>query len=434
MSPEAVETCQSVLGTAPGVMGARDGERAELGDGLSSDVRASRPRSTRSWRKDDDESATTRISSARPISRVASCAAAAAWRPVLRRSPPAVQRGACRRRRTSRPGSRSRRRPLRTALAVARAGQPLPPPCGRVCYHPCGSGCNHRRSRRGVSIHAVERLLGDRARARRAGRCALDAPPTENASSSSARDRAGSRPRSICTASATTSDPRCGARRGQDDDGGDPCVSPPAPRARGGDRARIEQMGVRIVLDHKVTDIPRGEAAGGFDAVFVAIGAHIGKKTAIPSRDAGKIRRDLVPRRRGEGDARGSAGVSRSTAVATRRWTRHASRRLGHEPHHLPPRSRHMPHAASEARRGDRGGREGPLASHHQVDRGDVVHGRGDGDRREREKPAATGSLRRSGRRARSSPSGQDADTGFLRLVPGIEVASDGVVKVRPDL
>lgn len=28
---------------------------------------------------------------------------------------------------------------------------------------------------------------------------------------------------------------------------------------------------------------------GGFDAVFIAIGAHIGKKTDIPAREAGKI-------------------------------------------------------------------------------------------------------------------------------------------------
>jgi len=35
----------------------------------------------------------------------------------------------------------------------------------------------------------------------------------------------------------------------------------------------IEAMGVKIVLNHKVEDLLAEEEAGGFDAVFVAIGA-----------------------------------------------------------------------------------------------------------------------------------------------------------------
>ena len=37
---------------------------------------------------------------------------------------------------------------------------------------------------------------------------------------------------------------------------------------------RIEAMGVRIVLGHKVEDVRAERRAGGFDAAFVAIGAH----------------------------------------------------------------------------------------------------------------------------------------------------------------
>jgi NADPH-dependent glutamate synthase beta subunit-like oxidoreductase len=36
---------------------------------------------------------------------------------------------------------------------------------------------------------------------------------------------------------------------------------------------RIEAMGFTIVLNHKVTDLLAEKAAGGFDAVFVAIGS-----------------------------------------------------------------------------------------------------------------------------------------------------------------
>jgi formate dehydrogenase beta subunit len=59
-------------------------------------------------------------------------------------------------------------------LALAQAGRyhdawlelvkenPLPAVHGRVCYHPCESSCNRASIDAPVSIHAVERFLGDR--------------------------------------------------------------------------------------------------------------------------------------------------------------------------------------------------------------------------------------------------------------------------------
>ena len=58
-------------------------------------------------------------------------------------------------------------------LSLAQAGQfqnawlklvednPFPAIAGRVCYHPCESNCNRADLDTGVSIHAVERFLGD---------------------------------------------------------------------------------------------------------------------------------------------------------------------------------------------------------------------------------------------------------------------------------
>ena len=46
---------------------------------------------------------------------------------------------------------------------------------------------------------------------------------------------------------------------------------------------------VDIKLNYKVNDVLEEKMRGGFDAVFIAIGAHIGKKTDIPAREAGKI-------------------------------------------------------------------------------------------------------------------------------------------------
>jgi len=38
---------------------------------------------------------------------------------------------------------------------------PLPAVHGRVCYHPCEGACNRGELDESVSIHAVERFLGD---------------------------------------------------------------------------------------------------------------------------------------------------------------------------------------------------------------------------------------------------------------------------------
>ena len=55
---------------------------------------------------------------------------------------------------------------------------------------------------------------------------------------------------------------------------------------------RIEAMGVRISCGHPVTDLDAERA--GFDAVFVAVGAHLSKHVDIPAREAGRIV-DAVP-------------------------------------------------------------------------------------------------------------------------------------------
>ncbi|MDA6077126.1 hypothetical protein O0544_14210 [Edwardsiella anguillarum] len=43
------------------------------------------------------------------------------------------------------------------------ANNPMPAIHGRVCYHPCEQACNRLQADQPVSIHAVERFLGDMA-------------------------------------------------------------------------------------------------------------------------------------------------------------------------------------------------------------------------------------------------------------------------------
>ena len=62
------------------------------------------------------------------------------------------------------------------------------------------------------------------------------------------------------------------------------------PRASAGrEIERIPALGVRITSNHRVVDLDAERREGGFDAVFVAVGAHLSKRVEIPARDAGPI-------------------------------------------------------------------------------------------------------------------------------------------------
>ncbi len=50
---------------------------------------------------------------------------------------------------------------FRAAWEVLVRDNPLPAVHGRVCYHPCETSCNRKEVDSAVSIHAVERFLGD---------------------------------------------------------------------------------------------------------------------------------------------------------------------------------------------------------------------------------------------------------------------------------
>ena len=53
--------------------------------------------------------------------------------------------------------------------------------------------------------------------------------------------------------------------------------------------ARIEAMGVEIRLNTKVDDLAASMSEGGFDAAFLAVGAHLAKRAYIPAGDASRI-------------------------------------------------------------------------------------------------------------------------------------------------
>ena len=83
------------------------------------------------------------------------------------------------------------------------ANNPFPAIHGRVCYHPCESVCNRANLDSAVSIHSVERFLGDSGID---SGWQFDPPPPRPVSGcwSSVPGRAACRPPTTCADSATT--------------------------------------------------------------------------------------------------------------------------------------------------------------------------------------------------------------------------------------
>jgi len=332
-------------------------------------------------------------------------------------------------------------------LALAQAGQheaawqhllrdnPLPAVHGRVCYHPCESSCNRASLDSSVSIHAVERFLGDRAR--EAGwKPRLDASPS------------GKRVLVVGAGPSGLSAAYHLRRHGHGVEiheagplpGGMMLFGIPAYRlprdVLAAEVAHIEELGVQIVLGHKVEELLAEQERGRFDAVFLAVGAHIGKRTEIPSRDAGKLL-DAVAflRQVSAGEA---PRLGRRVAVYwggnTAMDAARAARRLGYEPLIIYRRDRaHMPAHAFEADEAQAEGVEMHwLRSIKSAEEARLTVEIMELDAEGR--PRATGQLETLEADSLILALGQDVDTGFLRRVPGIEFKPDGTVIVDQNM
>ncbi len=165
---------------------------------------------------------------------------------------------------------------------------PMPAVMGRVCYHPCESACNRGDLDAPVGIHAVERFLGD---------LAIEngwRPVAAMASSGKRVLVVGAGPSGLSAAYHLT---RMGhavtIREAGPMAGGMMRFGIPKYRLPrdilDGEIQRIVEFGVALELDTKVDDIEAAFAEEGFDAVFVAVGAHLAKRIDIPAHAAGRI-------------------------------------------------------------------------------------------------------------------------------------------------
>ena len=165
---------------------------------------------------------------------------------------------------------------------------PLPAIMGRVCYHPCEAACNRAQIDAAVGINSVERFLGDVAIAKG---WAFDQPASPT----------GKRVLIVGAGPAGLSAAYHLRRFGHD-----VTIHEAGPLAGGMMRfgipkyrlprdvldaevRRITEMGVALILNAKVDDVEATMREGGYDAAFLAVGAHIARRAYIPAGGAAKI-------------------------------------------------------------------------------------------------------------------------------------------------
>lgn len=164
---------------------------------------------------------------------------------------------------------------------------PMPAIMGRVCYHPCEDACNRENLDSAVGINSVERFLGD---------LALEKNWQPHAPASNSGKRVlivGAGPSGLSAAYHLK-------RRGHE-----VTIREAGPMAGGmmrfgipryrlprdildGEVQRILDMGVTLELDTRLDDVDSAFTEG-FNAVFLAVGAHLAKRIDIPAHQSARI-------------------------------------------------------------------------------------------------------------------------------------------------
>jgi 2-oxoacid:acceptor oxidoreductase delta subunit (pyruvate/2-ketoisovalerate family) len=167
---------------------------------------------------------------------------------------------------------------------------PLPAVMGRACFHPCETACNRAQVDEAVGINAVERFLGDMANERgwTLSPDAIGAPTKRRVLV------VGSGPAGLSAAYHLR---RLGHAVTMRDSSPLPggMLRYGIPRYRlprhvvDADIARIVALGVALELDRRVDDVRGAMEEEGFDAVFLGVGAQVGRNAYIPAGDSAHV-------------------------------------------------------------------------------------------------------------------------------------------------
>lgn len=307
---------------------------------------------------------------------------------------------------------------------------------GRVCYHPCESVCNRAHLDSAVSVHAVERFLGDAAREQ--GWQFAPAPqPT------------GKRVLVVGAGPSGLSAAYHLARFGHQVEVRDAGTEPGGMMRYGipnyrlprdvldVEVARIAALGVQLTCGHRVEDLAAERQAGNFDAAFVAVGAHLAKRVDIPSADAGSLLdavsflRDVASGERPNLGRHVAVYGGGDTAIDAAR----VARRLGAEDTVIIYRraKAYMPAHEQEVQEAEREGvRINWLRTITAFDGPELQVERMQLD--ESGRPMPTGQFETLAADTVIMALGQKTESAFMRSLPGVEFDDDGSVRVSSSL
>jgi 2-oxoacid:acceptor oxidoreductase delta subunit (pyruvate/2-ketoisovalerate family) len=312
---------------------------------------------------------------------------------------------------------------------------PFPAVMGRVCYHPCETVCNRAQLDEAVGVNSVERFLGDEGIAN-GWRVERTASPS------------GKRVLVVGAGPSGLSAAYHLALRGHDvtivdagpKPGGMMRFGIPAYRlprdVLDAEIRRILDLGVKLELNREVANIAEVMQEGGFDAAFLAVGAHVGKRAYIPAGSAAKVLDAVSLLRSMEGEAPPQLGRrvavygGGNTAIDAAR----TAKRLGAEEAIIVYRRtrERMPAHDFEVEEAEQ---EGVLmkwlSTIKHVDGGKLLVERMELD--ETGFPQPTGELEELEADSLVLALGQETDLSLVEGIAGVEV-EDGVVQVGPDL